>query len=332
MDPQDVAATTHSAPPVESESYTYPRLQVPLFGSDYVEYARRQLFARHPDYLPTLVRLMDLHPGMIAVDVGCGSGFYTRLMASQMRGEGQVVGIDPNPAMLRAASERTIVEGWDEIVRYYVGTITALPAPDAAADLVFANGQLWTLPEQQRVAALREMGRIAKVGGRILVAEPDGGLVHVYDAERPRLQELEELLEAAFMRGAESLDGFDYRIGRRLPTLFHAAGFERLRVYPRLFVVAGCDLGQDPKQGLNDRVSEYRQALLSLMSDAPEIRARRERRAERLRAGGATDEQIAEHTALTIDRLQALLAHPERIIHDTSIYLYGGLFCEGYRT
>ncbi len=332
MDPQDVASTAHSAPPVESESYTYPRLQVPLFGSEYVEYARRQLFTRHPDYLPTLVRLMDLHPGMTAVDVGCGSGFYTRLMASQMRGEGQVVGIDPHPGMLRAASERTIVEGWDEIVRYYAGTITALPAPDAAADLVFANGQLWTLPEQQRIPALREMGRIAKIGGRVLVAEPDGGLVHVYDAERPRLQELEELLEAAFMRGAERLDGFDYRIGRRLPTLFHAAGFERVRVYPRLFVVAGCDLGPDPKQGLKDRVIEYRQAMLSLTSDTPEIRARRERRAERQRAGGATDEQIAEHTALTIDRLQMLLDHPERIIHDTSIYLYGGLFCEGYRT
>lgn len=328
MDPQD--GPTPAGQPNVRESYTYPRLQVALFGHEYIEYARRQLFTRHPDYLPTLVRLMDLHPGMTAIDVGCGSGVYTRLMASQLRGEGRAVGIDPDQGMLAAAQERTIVEGWEEIITFYMGTIAALPAPDGAADLVFANGQLWILPEDQRIAAIREMRRVTRPGGRVLVAEPDGGLVHTYDPLHPRLQELEEITQAAFMRGTEQIDGYDYRIGRRLPSLFLAAGFERIRVYPRLFTVAGNDLGPDPKPGLRDRVNEYRQALLSLTSDAPELRARREHRARRLRAGGATKEQIAEHADLTIARLRELLDQPDRIIHDTSVYLYGGLFCEGY--
>jgi len=313
------------------ETYTYPRLQVPLFGSDYLEYAKRQLFARHPDYLPTLIRLLDVHPNMTIVEVNCGTGFYTRLIASRLQGEGHVVGIDSDLFLLTSARQATIVEGWDELITYYLGVATALPAPDAAADLVFANGSLWVLPEEQRIPAIHEMWRVLQIGGRVLLAEPDGGLVHAYDPQRPRLQELEQLLHVAFVRGTAIMDGHDYQLGRTLPTLFAAAGFERIRVYPRLFVVAGNDLGADPKQGLLDRVKEYQQALAGLMSTAPEAKLRREQHAARLYAGGLSESDYSEHYALTIARLQELTEHPEKILQDTSVFTYGGLFCEGYR-
>ncbi|MBA3826702.1 MAG: hypothetical protein H0X24_22745, partial [Ktedonobacterales bacterium] len=122
-----------------------------------------------------------------------------------------------------------------------------------------------------------------------------------------------------------------YQIGRKLPALFQASGFERVRVYPRLFVVAGCDLGADPRQGLLDRITEYQQSLAALTSDRPEAIARRTHRAERLRAGGLSDADYARHEALTITRLRELTAEPQRILQDTSVYLYGGLFCEGYK-
>ncbi len=326
MDPKDNPALS----PSTRESYTYPRLQVPLFGSDYLEYARRQLFTRHPDYLPTLVRLLDMHPGMTTIDVGCGSGVYTRLMASRLQGEGHVVGIDSDANLLATARQLTQAEGWSDLVVYYSGLPTALPAPPQAADLVFANGLLWVLPEPYRLQAAREMWRVTRQGGRALVAEPDGGLVHVYDPARPRLQELEEKQQAAFIRGAAAMDGHDYLLGRKLPQLFQMAGFERVRVYPRLFTVAGCDLGSDPKQGLVDRITEYQQALATQTSDDPQLRARRDQRAMRLRAGGMTDAEISEHEELTAERLRALVEHPEQIVRDTSVYLYGGLFCEGY--
>jgi ubiquinone/menaquinone biosynthesis C-methylase UbiE len=331
MNPKDASPAPHEQPAVVRESYTYPRLQVPLFGSDYLEYASKQLFARHPDYLPTLVKLLDVHPGMIALDAACSSGFYTRLIASRLQGEGCVVGIDVDHALLQMAQQASIIEGWSEVITYLEGTLTSLPAPDAAADLVFANSALWQCPEDQRVPVVREMLRVIKVGGRAIVAEPDGGLVHVYDPYRPRLQELEERVQAAFVRGVAEMDGRDYLIGRKLPTIFTAAGFERVRLYPRLFVVAGCDLGPDPKQGLVERVKEYQQALAALISDSPEARARREQHSARVRAGGVSDAEIAEHHALTVERLRDLTEHPNHILTDTSVYLYGGLFCEGYR-
>ncbi len=319
-------------PNTTRETHTYPRLQVPLFGTEYLDYAKRQLFARHPDYLPTLVRLMDVHPGMTAVDVHCGAGFYTRLIASRLQGEGHVVGIDPDPVLLTHAQQQTIIEGWEEVLALRQGYATALPLPDGIADLVFANSVLWVLPQDQRVQAVREMRRVTRVGGRVLVAEPDGGLVHIYDEQRPELQELETRVHEAFVRGTLALDGDDYQIGRKLPTIFQAAGFERVRVFPRLFVVAGCDLGDDPKQGLLDRITEYQQALAALLNTAPEAQARRAHRAERLRAGGLSDADIARHQELTIARLKDLTEQPQRILQDTSVYMYGGLFCMGYRT
>jgi ubiquinone/menaquinone biosynthesis C-methylase UbiE len=332
MNPKDDAGQPPTpGPNTTRETHTYPRLQVPLFGTEYLEYARRQLFTRHPDYLPTLVKLMDIHPGMNAVDVHCGAGFYTRLLASRLQGEGHVMGIDPDPALLTHAQQATIVEGWNEVVAFRLGHATALPLPDGVADLVFANSVLWTLPEAQRIPAVHEMWRVARKNGRALVNEPDGGLVHLYDPNRPELQALEAQVQAAFERGALAMDGHDYQVGRKLPAIFQAAGFERVRLYPRLFVVAGCDLGPDPKQGIADRVIEYQQALAAMTSDTPEARARREHRAARLRAGGLADADLARHEELTITRLRELTDQPQRILTDTSVYLYGGLFCEGYR-
>lgn len=327
MEPKDDAVVAEA--PVR-ESYTYPRLQVPLFGSEYLEYARRQLFARHPDYLPTLVRLLDAHPGMTVIDVNCGAGFYARLIASRLQGEGHVMGVDSSTALLTTAQQQSIIEGWNDIIVYHHGVPTTLPVPDGVADLVFANSVLWTLPEEQRVAAVREMVRVTRLGGRALVAEPDGGLVHIYDPQRPELHALEERVHAAFVSGAAAMDGHDYEVGRKLPAIFQAAGFQRVRIYPRLFTVAGCDLGPEPKQGLLDRITEYQQALMALTSDTPQAKARRDHRAERLRAGGLTEADLAEHERLTIARLRDLTEHPERILQDTSVYLYGGLFCEGY--
>ena len=183
---------------------------------------------------------------------------------------------------------------------------------------------------QEQHLAVREMVRVTRLGGRALVAEPDGGLVHISDPQRPELHALEERVHAAFVSGAAAMDGHDYEVGRKLPAIFQAAGFQRVRIYPRLFTVAGCDLGPEPKQGLLDRITEYQQALMALTSDTPQAKARRDHRAERLRAGGLTEADLAEHKRLTIARLRDLTEHPERILQDTSVYLYGGLFCEGY--
>ncbi len=151
---QEPAATDNSpaAPAADDtemagvEASTVAQMRVPTFGVRYLEQARRQLFARHPEYLPFLVRHLGVHPGMTVVDVGCGTGIYTRVLASRLHGEGKAIGIDLQPALVAHAQQLTQAEGWGELVEYMPGDATALPLPDACADVVFCNSLLWLLP------------------------------------------------------------------------------------------------------------------------------------------------------------------------------------------
>ncbi len=311
------------------EAVTVAHLRVPQLGARYVEQARRQLFARHPEYLPYLMRHLDIHPGMTVVDVGCGTGVYTRLMASQLQGEGRAIGIDLQPGLLEIARQHVTNEIWGGLVEFRDGDAMRLPLPDVSADLVFCNSLLWLLADP--AGAVREMRRVLRNGGRALAAEPDGGLVHSYDPENPRLSELELRFQECFVRGSRQVDGHDYEIGRRLPALFLSAGFVRVRAFPRLFVAAGCDLGEEPKQALAERIREYRQALAALTSQAAEMRAARERRASRARAGGMSEDELAEHERATIAWLAERVQDPRRILYDGTTYIYGGVLCEGLR-
>lgn len=311
------------------EAPTVAHLRIPHFGARYLDQARRQLFARHPDYLPFLVRHLGVHPGMTVVDVGCGTGVYTRILASRLHGEGIAIGVDAHPGMIERAREQTQAEGWGALVEYRAADATALPLPDGCADVVFCNSLLWLLRDP--VAALREMRRVLVPGGRALAAEPDGGLVHSYDPERPRLSELEQRFQECFVRGSLALDHHDYEVGRRLPALFLKSGFVAIRAYPRLFVAAGCDLGDDPQSGLQARLDEYEQALAAMLSDDPAMTASREHRVKRARAGGMSDEELAEHAAQTVAFLRARVEDPRRILTDGSVYMYGGVLCEGMR-
>lgn len=328
--PTEGTTTTPDAPdgePVDSPTVTH--LRVPNFGAQYVEHARRQLFARHPEYLPYLLHRLDLQPGMTVVEVGCGSGAYTRLFASQLGERGAAIGIDANAQALVQAQERAELEGWGEIAHFVAGSPEHLPLPDACADRVFCSSLLWRLSDP--VAALREMRRVLRPGGKALAAEPDGGLVRCYMPNQPRLAELEGRFQQCYARGARATDGHDYDIGRRLPALFLAAGFVAVRAFPRLFVAAGCDLGDNPQEGLAARLAEYQQALSAMQSDTPEARAGRERRTARATAGGMSADELQEYERETIEYLRERVEHPERIAGDGSLYTYGGLFCEGLR-
>lgn len=312
-----------------TDSPTATHLRVPLTGGAYLEQARRQLFARHPEYLPYLIQRLAVTPGMTVIEVGCGTGAYTRLIASLLGGKGAAIGIDSHPLALAQAFELAKQEGWGEVITFAVGAPEKLPVPDACADLVFCNSLLWRRSDP--VAVLREMRRALRPGGRLLAAEPDGGLIHSYHPDRPRLAELEARFQDCYARGARELDHHDYDIGRRLPAHFLAAGLVAIRAYPRLFTAAGCDLGDDPKAGLVERLAEYQAALQGLHNDSVEAQSQREQRAARARAGGMSASELAEHDRLTLEYLTERAESPERILSDGSTYLYGGVFCEGVR-
>lgn len=114
--------------------------------------------------LPAIgLALEPVEPGAAVLDVGCGTGsFLAAYVAAGCRG----FGIDASPAMLERAERRL---GGRADLR--LGDATRLPYEDDSFELVLAATLLHELDEPARGAALAEMARAVKPGGRVLVVD-----------------------------------------------------------------------------------------------------------------------------------------------------------------
>jgi ubiquinone/menaquinone biosynthesis C-methylase UbiE len=110
-----------------------------------------------------------LAPGKVAVDVGSGTGVVTRMLAELVQPGGRAVGVEPNPALRDLAIGRAAAAG--SLATFTDGTAAELPVPDESVDLVWCERVLQHLVDP--VAALREMHRILRAGGRALVLDTD---------------------------------------------------------------------------------------------------------------------------------------------------------------
>lgn len=139
-----------------------------------------------PDYAATLstfhaafrrelrraVRAVPLSPGAAVLDVPCGDGFYTALLARRMYPFGRVTAADLSDAYLAAAREAVGKVGPAASVDFVKANAYHLPFDDAAFDLAWCAQSFISLDDP--VAALAEMKRVVRPGGRVAVLEDDG--------------------------------------------------------------------------------------------------------------------------------------------------------------
>jgi len=97
-------------------------------------------------------RQVGLEPGETLLDVGCGSGWFTRRFARE--NGWNVTGLDADPAMLAHAREH----GRNE--RYLEGDARALPFADASFDRVVSIAALCFVDDERRAVA--EIVRVAR--------------------------------------------------------------------------------------------------------------------------------------------------------------------------
>ena len=133
-----------------------------------------QSFGLHRLWKRRLTRLARPRPGQRALDVCCGTGD----IAFRLAGHGvEVVGVDFSGPMLAVAGERA--RKWQASLpkanpsggapRFVQADAQALPFPDATFDIVTVGYGLRNLASWE--AGLREMWRVARPGGRLLVLD-----------------------------------------------------------------------------------------------------------------------------------------------------------------
>ena len=119
--------------------------------------------------------LTRLQPGQTALDLCTGTGRLAHELVPLVRPGGRVIGIDFSPGMLELARRR------EPEVEFRQGDVSQLSEADASVDAVTIGFGLRNLVN--RDAALREMRRVLRPDGRLVVLEfapPTGPLLAAY--------------------------------------------------------------------------------------------------------------------------------------------------------
>lgn len=136
------------------ESFCYDRWIAPG-----VETLTENMVERFLDTLPHYGRVLD---------VGCGGGHLTRMVAER-RPDAKLVGVDLSPDQVRRAEHRAHRVG--KCIEYVEGSALDLPFSDKSFDAVVSVGSLKHWPDGRR--GVSECVRVLGPGGFLLLAEAD---------------------------------------------------------------------------------------------------------------------------------------------------------------
>lgn len=114
---------------------------------------------------PVLCSAAGIAEGQRVLDVACGTGALTFAVADRVLPGGAAFGLDANPEMLAVARRK------HGAIQWYEGRAESLPFDDASFDAVVSQFGLMFFDD--RIAALREMWRMLRPGGRLAVAVCD---------------------------------------------------------------------------------------------------------------------------------------------------------------
>lgn len=166
------------------------------------------LLGREPAFRDRILDLANLAPGESVLDVGCGTGTLAIRAKQRMGASGSVRGIDASPTMIARARRKALKA--NVAVDFETAAIEALPFPDARFDLVLGTLMLHHLPRVAREQGAREIRRVLKRGGRVVVvdfgASPERRtlLGHFHRHGHTDAQDVRSMLNEAGLGVAES--------------------------------------------------------------------------------------------------------------------------------
>jgi ubiquinone/menaquinone biosynthesis C-methylase UbiE len=141
------------------------------------------------------LRHMGLRAGERVLDLGCGSGWATRLIARLVadgpEGFGQVVGVDISDEMIRQA--RAASREFENIM-YVWGSATQIPWEENFFDKMLSVESFYYYPDQER--ALAELFRVMAPRGRMFI------LINLYRDNEYSLQWVDKLKVPVHVRSA----------------------------------------------------------------------------------------------------------------------------------
>jgi ubiquinone/menaquinone biosynthesis C-methylase UbiE len=193
-------------------------------------------------YKGQAMALLDLHVGDRVLDAGCGTGEDVRTLAATVGPSGRAIGVDRSAKMIAAARQRTMQT--QSTVEFRVADARGLPFPDEAFDACRADRVLQHI--ENPLAALAEIVRVLRRGGRIVVSEPDWDALLIDAPDRQATRRIVDL------RAERLVNPY---LGRRLPALLHRLGLEGIVIVPVTSVIERFEIA-DELLGLGEMARE----------------------------------------------------------------------------
>jgi arsenite methyltransferase len=163
------------------------------------------------------------------LDIGCGPGFYCAELVDEVGPAGSIVGVDGSEAMLALARRRCAHAGNAE---FHEANATALPVADASVDRTLCVQVLEYVGDP--AAALAEMHRALRPGGRAVVWDVDWATLSLHSEQRTRADRVMAAWDEHLAHPS---------LPRTLATLLRAAGFTDVEMTAHAF--ASCTM--DPE-------------------------------------------------------------------------------------
>jgi arsenite methyltransferase len=150
----------------------------------------------HLDITEKTIRSMDLRAGERVLDLGCGAGWATRLLARLVAdgpsGFGQVVGVDVSDEMIRRARQAS--KDFENIM-FVWGSAQQIPWEENYFDKVLSVESFYYYADQDR--ALAELFRVMAPRGRLFI------LINLYKDNPYSLRWVDELAVPVHARSEE---------------------------------------------------------------------------------------------------------------------------------
>ena len=162
----------------------------------YDKYADRQIAvgvnARHQAILKWL-RRFGLRPGMRVLEIGCGVGTLTGLLAAELGGQGSLVGVDISPRSIEAARQRLASFRDAELL---VGDVLAVDV-QGDFDVVVLPDVIEHIPLGQHAALFHKVSMWVRPNGFVLLHYPNPRFLEWCHIHRPDLlQQIDQPIHA----------------------------------------------------------------------------------------------------------------------------------------
>ena len=125
--------------------------------------------------------IAGLQPGEAVLDVGCGTGTMALVAKEYVGTTGQVSGIEPSVEMVAYA--RCKVARHKASIDINPGVIEQLDYPARSFDAILCIIVMHHMPDETKLKGIKEMARVLKPGGRLLVIDSNLQLLPSFEQE-----------------------------------------------------------------------------------------------------------------------------------------------------